>query len=227
MLTAQACVFGAIGQLTSWGREMKTRTWALAAVVAAAGLAASNVSATVYTVFDTVGAGGVTGSITTTGALGVLGSSAITDWNLTLSDGSSTFNLRGPLSGADSGLLNNSGTALTATATGLFFNFGSTAGSFLLFEAAPITGGNFWCVNDAASPCGSSFGASSSDELVRLSGTAVRQSFVGVTQIASVGSPPPPGGGIPEPATWTMMILGFGGLGALLRRRRRSAAAFT
>jgi len=29
-----------------------------------------------------------------------------------------------------------------------------------------------------------------------------------------------PGGGIPEPATWAMMIMGFGGVGALMRRRR-------
>ncbi len=32
-------------------------------------------------------------------------------------------------------------------------------------------------------------------------------------------------GGVPEPTTWTMMILGFGGIGALLRRRR-SATVF-
>jgi hypothetical protein len=30
---------------------------------------------------------------------------------------------------------------------------------------------------------------------------------------------------VPEPATWTMMILGFGGVGLVLRRRRRLAAA--
>jgi hypothetical protein len=29
---------------------------------------------------------------------------------------------------------------------------------------------------------------------------------------------------VPEPATWTMLLLGFGGMGAMLRRRRRSAA---
>ena len=29
-----------------------------------------------------------------------------------------------------------------------------------------------------------------------------------------------PGGDVPEPATWAMMILGFGGVGALMRRRR-------
>lgn len=30
--------------------------------------------------------------------------------------------------------------------------------------------------------------------------------------------------GVPEPATWTMMIMGFGGIGAMLRRRRQAVA---
>jgi hypothetical protein len=33
-----------------------------------------------------------------------------------------------------------------------------------------------------------------------------------------------PEGGVPEPATWAMMLLGFGGAGAALRRRRAAAA---
>jgi len=36
---------------------------------------------------------------------------------------------------------------------------------------------------------------------------------------------PAPGGGVPEPASWAMMILGFGLSGALIRRRRQEAAA--
>lgn len=34
-----------------------------------------------------------------------------------------------------------------------------------------------------------------------------------------------PSTGTPEPATWAMMLVGFGGMGALLRRRRAVAAA--
>ena len=32
-------------------------------------------------------------------------------------------------------------------------------------------------------------------------------------------------GAVPEPATWAMMILGFGALGSVARRRRRLALA--
>jgi hypothetical protein len=35
------------------------------------------------------------------------------------------------------------------------------------------------------------------------------------------------GGAVPEPATWAMMLVGFGGLGALIRRRRSEAALAT
>jgi choice-of-anchor C domain-containing protein len=31
--------------------------------------------------------------------------------------------------------------------------------------------------------------------------------------------------GVPEPASWAMMLLGFGGMGAVLRRQRRPVAA--
>jgi hypothetical protein len=34
--------------------------------------------------------------------------------------------------------------------------------------------------------------------------------------------PPPPVGGIPEPGTWALMILGFGAVGAAMRRRRQA-----
>lgn len=36
--------------------------------------------------------------------------------------------------------------------------------------------------------------------------------------------PPPPPGGVPEPATWAMMLMGFIGTGSMLRARRRLAS---
>ena len=43
---------------------------------------------------------------------------------------------------------------------------------------------------------------------------------------AGVSDPDPIGGGVPEPAVWAMLLLGFGGVGAALRQRRRPWFAF-
>ena len=43
--------------------------------------------------------------------------------------------------------------------------------------------------------------------------------------VAQFDDPTPSPGGIPEPSTWAMMILGFGTAGAAMRSRRRSQAA--
>ena len=59
------------------------------------------------------------------------------------------------------------------------------------------------------------------------------QSNVGLTPGATISGPVTIGASfssaivtpVPEPATWAMMLAGFGGLGALLRRRRGLAAA--
>jgi hypothetical protein len=45
------------------------------------------------------------------------------------------------------------------------------------------------------------------------------------TGFAATGFGTNTGGGIPEPATWAMMIVGFGGIGAMMRRRRSLALA--
>ncbi|THD53563.1 PEPxxWA-CTERM sorting domain-containing protein [Phenylobacterium sp.] len=62
-------------------------------------------------------------------------------------------------------------------------------------------------------------------ELYRAtSGVGYQANSVGVL---AYRDPPslPDVGGIPEPAAWSLMILGFGGVGALLRRRRNAIGA--
>jgi hypothetical protein len=41
----------------------------------------------------------------------------------------------------------------------------------------------------------------------------------------TVPPPPPPPPGVPEPASWALMILGFGAVGGLMRRRQAKALA--
>ena len=41
------------------------------------------------------------------------------------------------------------------------------------------------------------------------------------------GASPPPAGAVPEPATWAMMLAGFGIIGGSLRRRQRTSLSFS
>lgn len=61
---------------------------------------------------------------------------------------------------------------------------------------------------------------------VSFAGTAYSVGFAGSdNQIAfdniTIGSVIPGGGGVPEPATWALMIMGFGAVGGAMRVRRR------
>lgn len=170
----------------------------------------------IYDVDQTVGVGNVTGFIETNGTIGVLDASDILNWNLLLNDGTTTFDLLGPLSGSNSqfGL---SGSDLSASATQLLFDFSGSGDA--IFQAPTLfTGLDYWCTQgtppylsgitcSAGTPNGSSLATgevlitSSTDEgqVSGLSGTDV---------IASVSS-------VPEPST--LLLTGVCFLGILTR----------
>ncbi len=93
-----------------------------------------------YAVNLAVGSGSITGDIVTDGSLGVLNSSELLDWHLSLSDGTTTFDLLGPPSGGNTSSYGASGSALTATATQLLFDFSDTERSYTIFQYISPTG---------------------------------------------------------------------------------------
>ena len=148
-------------------------------------------------------------SITTNGSTGVLSQSDITAYSLTFNQGgvSTTFTNTNP---AISLLL--SGGSLSATATDLAFNFVNPATfnqDFLLFYT---NNGGVLCFANAN--CGN---MNPDIQISFNSSTSLTTQPLGLSVIASAQAP------LPEPATWAMMLLGFGAIGLSLRQRRRVA----
>ena len=201
---------------TAFKRALLPTAAACALLLGAASAAAS----TTYVASRAVGAGFVDLSITTDDTLGVLTTGNILDWVINVSRGADSFSLEGPggLNSSTTGML---GTALTATATDLFFDF-SAGGRQAFAMQTPSIGSAMqaWCVATARTCSDDPF----AEELVVTDTvfTISSSARVGNQIIASVAT----GGGIaavPEPATWALMIGGFGMAGAALRSRRRAA----
>jgi len=115
---------------------------------------ANPASATVYDINLEHGAASIHGTITTDSVTGVLklgvsGESDITGWNFLVNDGVESASFLGP------NYTNGFGDVLTATSTGLFFNFGDqTPGAFLIFFDP--TGNHILCFDNAAEGCSGS-----------------------------------------------------------------------
>ena len=106
-----------------------------------------------YSVNLNIGASGTaTGEILTDGTIGTIGAANILDWNLTVNDGvSGAVTLLGPSSGNNSFVALN-GSAVSATATALLFNFSSpsAAGACLYFETTGLPVSFLWFGGDGA-----------------------------------------------------------------------------
>lgn len=190
----------------------------LCATVALLALAATTASAaTTYIANRAVGGGFVNLSITTDDTLGVLNTDNILDWDITVTNGLDVFNLQGP------GGTNNSGrrvlgSAFTATASDLFFDFSSGSRQGFAVQTPGVGSGlQAWCVGTRRT-CddGGAEELIVADTLATIAATP----RVGNLVIASVSGPV----GVPEPTTWALLICGFGMAGVALRARRQVVA---
>ena len=173
------------------------------ALVAATALS-TPASAATYIVNVSGNGVSATGSIETDGTLGVLARANVLDWQFNLTDAGGSFLINGP---SNSQLLFFNAPALTATATGLFFDF---SGSGAVLFQNPQVGStiNFLCYTGSAL-CGGGYNRISIT--VQNFGSGISQA--GVQQIATAAA-------VPEPTAWAMMIAGVGMAGGALRRRR-------
>jgi hypothetical protein len=152
------------------------------------------------------GGGSVTGTVTTDGATGTLGTSDFLAWNLTLNGiGASTT-----ITSADSGAaVLVQGADTTATATTLSFNYSGVDSGLLLFQDNLFSGNTYWCNATSNGTC---------DQGLSIAPQAFNSpSFVNVaeagTQIIGVAPAPVPGMGLAGVAA-----LALAGLYARTRR---------
>jgi hypothetical protein len=135
----------------------------------------------------------VNGSITTDGTLGVLGAGNILSWNLDLTDALNAANDI-DLTDANSSIVTFSGTALTATATGLFFDYSGTGEFGIQEDGFTFSGEHYFCFSTGVFAC--------------LAGETIAPGDVFVDGVVATGAaspvgtqplgPPPP---VPEPSS--------------------------
>jgi hypothetical protein len=167
-----------------------------------------------YSINDTVGAGTVTGSITTDGFLGTLQTSDIIDWNLVLTNGSgTTLDLTGPSAIAPIEEVKVVGSSLTASSTNLSFDFGG-AGYLLIQQNGLNNGGTYFCDAGAGSPC-TADGESDFPGLV----FSANQQFVPRSGDISIGTAADLGSTVPEPSSVFLLSGALLGVGLLARKR--------
>jgi len=216
---------------------MMLRLFPACAAVACLTLAGGPATATTYVGVRGVGAAQAQLSITTDGTLGVLTAENITDWTIFVSDADHTRQMQ-----KDKFLslpVAIEGTGLTATATDLLFDFDSAgfvnftqkSGVFFGFPLNPAR----YCLQglareQAEGDCAFDPFDNEGSERIRVAiafpnefTANFRSGHAGVEVLASVVADPM--AGVPEPASWSLMILGFAGAGATLRRRRSAVAA--
>ncbi len=179
------------------------------ALALAAGVPDVSSGSVIFNVNETIGAGGVTGTITTDSTLGALARVNLIDWNLTLNDGAATFLLTAANSEVGFAL----GAALSETATQLLFD--TTNGGIVLFQNPFVgSGQDWWCLGN---PTGACFGLPGTENL-RIDGAIQMAAWQGIVVIGATDAAVPPSA-IRLPATLILLGLGFGALMLFSARR--------
>lgn len=197
--------------------EVNLRQYLAALAVAIFALMGSSAQANVtYNFFGgSVGTGSFSGSITTDGALGLLVTASILDWNITL-DGTpgGTFTLRGPLSGNNSAYLSTDNILFTTASGGLFADF--AASGFAAFQNPSLGSGmNYLCFVGSTTLCGGFDGPAIT--LGTYSSTFGMNQRVVEAALIQIGSSAT---AVPEPEMVALLGIGLLGLIATHRARR-------
>jgi len=145
----------------------------------------------------------VDGTITTDGTIGVIGPGDVVSWNLDLIDGLNSAN-DFDLTPANSTLVEDTGSALSATATALIFNY-SGSGEFLIQGNAhgAYSGYSYFCFSTGGA-C--------------LAGETISPQYVYNDGVVATGAAAPvgpqplaPSSSVPEPSTCGLIIAGSPG----------------
>ena len=150
----------------------------------------------------------VVGSITTDGTLGKLYGGNILAWNLEMIDHLDPTN-DFTLTNTNSSLVEDGSGALSATASGLFFDYGGS-GEFLI-QVSAYNGAQYFCFSTGGA-CGR--------------GETISPAYVFDDGVELVGSNAPVGvqsltpSAIPEPKSLALMLAGLGIVGVAAKRRR-------
>lgn len=161
-----------------------------------------------YNLNDTFATFSVTGTITTDTNSGVVGTSDITGYNIFLNDGTSTLNLT-----PGNSQYEVAGSSLTATVSGLFFNFDDPTIAFLVFQhPALASGNNYLCYQSAGGGCDDFTGAHESIWIADDGKIVEPRS--GNLEIGSMASSE-----VPEPESLVLLGTGLMGLVGVVRRR--------